>query len=66
MKIRARNTGFMRQAFVYFRGKYAGIEFNKRYFRVYKITPEGVLPRFMDLWGATRSRAVKRAIKEKR
>jgi hypothetical protein len=59
IKIKYRNTGFMRQVFVWFkyRGqwRYKGIEFNKSYFRVYKLTDEGVIPRFRDLFGATAS-----------
>lgn len=47
--IKYRNTGFMRQVFIYLKGKYAGLEFNKYYFRVYKITPEGVLPRYREI-----------------
>lgn len=60
IKFKYRNTGFMRQVFVWLRfkngWKYKGIEFNKRYFRVYKLTNEGVLPKFRDLYGATNKR----------
>ena len=49
MKARYRNTGLMRQVFIYWRGKYTGIEFNRRYIRLYKITPEGVMPRYKEL-----------------
>lgn len=59
-RLKYRNTGFMRQIFVWFkyRGKwrYKGVEFNRRYFRIYKLTDEGVLPRFRDLYGATKNR----------
>lgn len=50
VKLKYRNTGFMRQVLIFFRGKYAGIEFNRLYFRIYKVTPEGELPRYRDLF----------------
>lgn len=58
VRFRYRNTGFMRQVFIWFkyRGKwhYKGIEFNRHYFRIYRLTDEGTLPRFRDVYGATR------------
>lgn len=59
IKIKYRNTGFMRQVFVWFKYKdkwrYKGVEFNRHYFREYKLADEGVLPRFKDWFGATRN-----------
>lgn len=58
IKVKYRNTGFVRQVFLWFKvkdkWKYKGVEFNRRYFRVYELTNEGVIPRFRDLYGATR------------
>lgn len=58
LKLKYRNTGFMRQIFVWFKFKnkwyYKGIEFNRQYFRIYKLTDEGVLPRYKDIYRATR------------
>lgn len=58
LKIKYRNTGFMRQVFIWFKLKdkwqYKGIEFDKSYFRIYRLTDEGVLPRFRDVYGGTR------------
>lgn len=63
VKIKYRNTGFMRQVFVWVKygnkWRYKGIEFNKSYFRIYKLTDEGVLPRFRDLYGATKEHKAK-------
>lgn len=72
IRFKYRNTGFMRQLFVWFKYKgkwrYKGIEFNKSYFRVYELTDEGVLPRFRDLYGATRKRRklVRKALRSKK
>lgn len=64
IRLKYRNTGFMRQVFVWFKfrdkWRYKGIEFNKRYFRVYELTDEGVLPRYRDLYGGTRKHPNKR------
>jgi hypothetical protein len=58
IRFKYRNTGFMRQMFIWIkRGnkwRYKGIEFNRSYFRVYELTDEGTLPRFRDLYGATK------------
>ena len=68
IKLRYRNTGFMRQIFVRFKYKdkwrYKGIEFNRRYFRVYEVTDEGVLPRFRDLYGGIRKYRAERLASE--
>lgn len=54
LKLKYRNTGSMRQVFVWFKFKgkwrYKGVEFNRRYFRVYQVADEGLLPRYRDLW----------------
>jgi hypothetical protein len=49
MTLRYRNTGFMRQLFIYHRKKYCGLEFNKRYIRYYRITPEGALGHYKEI-----------------
>ncbi len=49
MKYKYRNTGFCKQVFIYFKYKYLGIEFNRHYFRLYKLTPEGVLPKYLEI-----------------
>ena len=69
LKVKYRNTGFARQIFIWVKLKdkwrYKGVEFGKTYFRVYELTDEGALPRFRDLYGATKKLAPKQNVEEK-
>ena len=49
MKLKYRNTGFMRQLFLYAGGKYSGLELGRWYLRYYRRTPEGVLPKYKEI-----------------
>lgn len=49
MKIRYRNTGFIRQLFIYYKNKYHGVEVGEKYARYYRLTPEGVLPKYKEI-----------------
>jgi len=49
MRIKYRNTGFMRQIFIMYKKKYHGVEFNKTYFRYYKLTKQGAVAFYKEI-----------------